>query len=96
MAGGSSPGKTRPGFNNQKNKAMKTKKQTIGKLIAGYVLAFCLTSNVHAQLPPGVTNAGISYGDFNPTPVFTYSTNISLKWYLSMDYESPFGIMHKA
>jgi len=30
------------------------------------------------------------FGDFNPTPVFTYPTNATLKWYLAMS-STPFG-----
>ena len=42
--------------------------------------------------PPGSgdTNAYYPYSpDFNPTPVITYPTNITLKWYLAMDAGAP-------
>jgi outer membrane protein assembly factor BamB len=71
---------------------MKATVKIIGKLIGGCVLACCLTSNIQAQLlPPGITNNGDGgtntydfYPGFNPTPVITYPTNITLKWNLAM------------
>jgi outer membrane protein assembly factor BamB len=74
---------------------MKTTNKTIGKIVAGCVLACCLTSNIQAQLDPGDTNSGSGgtnvynpYGGFNPTPTITYPTNATLKWYLAI-YNSP-------
>ena len=75
---------------------MKTNNKTIGKIVAGCVLACSLTSNIQAQLDPGGTNSGSGgtntyspYGNFNPTPTITYPTNATLKWYLAMN-NSPF------
>ena len=74
---------------------MKTTNKTIGKIVAGCVLACCLTTNIQAQFLPGDTNSGSGgtntyspYGNFNPTPTITYPTNAKLKWYLAI-YNTP-------
>jgi len=68
----------------------------------GYVLTCCLTSNLLAQMPPGMTNStgdtnGYDpYSGFNSTPVYTYPTNATLKWYLVMSYPPSFGSLSLA
>ena len=71
---------------------MKTTNKKIAEIIAGCVLACYFTTNLQAQLPPGLTNSGSGgtnvynpYPYFNPTPVYTYPTNATLKWTLNFD-----------
>jgi len=72
---------------------MKAVDKNIGRLIVGCVLACCLSQNINAQTLPnpggggdggGGTNGYDPYDGFNPTPVITYPTNVTLKWYLAM------------
>ena len=69
---------------------MKATGKIIGRLIVGCSLACCLTLKIHAQIPPppdgGTNSSGTNiynpFDGFNPTPVITYPTNVTLKWYL--------------
>jgi outer membrane protein assembly factor BamB len=72
---------------------MKVTRKFIGRLIVGFVLAYCSALNIWAQpVPPGIINTNTSgtntytdpFAGFNPTPVITYPTNTMLKWALTM------------